>query len=141
MIIVIRIAGMVEIPNNVTETLFRMRLRRKYCAVLLQDNEETKKLLRHVRNHVAYGAIDAETLRDLILKRGKLINKKKIDLLTANKIIEGLDKKGLEALGVKPFFRLAPPVKGIDTKIHFGRKKGVLGDNGKEINALVRRML
>jgi large subunit ribosomal protein L30 len=141
MIIVIRIAGMVEIPDNVTETLFRMRLRRKYCAVLLKEDEKSLAVLKYVRNHVAYGKIDSETLKELILKRGKLINKKKMDLITASKIVEGLDKKGLEELGVKPFFRLAPPVKGIDTKIHFGRRKGVLGDNGKDINELVRRML
>jgi hypothetical protein len=65
-------------------------------------------------------------------------DKKKID---AEKIVAGLEKKTLSELGLKPFFRLHPPVKGIDSKIHFGRKKGVLGDNKDKINDLVRRML
>ena len=48
-----------------------------------------------------------------------------------SKPIEGLNKKGLEELGLKPFFRLHPPRGGIESKKHFGVGKGVLGDNKK----------
>lgn len=138
MIIAIRILGLVEIPKKVNETLFRMRLRRKYTAVLLKETEENLKLLKSVRNLVAYGPINPETLKLLIEKRGKPLpsNKGKID---APKIIEQLDKKRLLDLGIKPYFRLHPPRGGIDSKIHF--PKGVLGDNKEKINDLVRRML
>lgn len=138
MIIAIRISGLVEIPNNVQETLFRMRLRRKYTAVLLKEGEENKKLLQSVRNFIAFGPIDKETLVQLIEKRGQVIGNKKID---AQKIAEQLDKKPLDELGIKPFFRLHPPRGGISTKLHFPIKKGVLGDNKESINKLVRRML
>ena len=57
MILVIRISGMVKISKSVEETLFRLRLRRKYAAVLIKDTNENKKLLHRIRNHVAYGAI------------------------------------------------------------------------------------
>jgi len=50
MILAIRISGLVEIPKKVNETLFRMRLRRKYAAVLLKPTEENMKLLASVRN-------------------------------------------------------------------------------------------
>jgi large subunit ribosomal protein L30 len=138
MIIVIRISGLVEIPPNVQETLFRMRLRRKYSAVLLKHGPENLKLLKKVRNFVAYGRIDKETLYDLLAKRAKSIGKTKID---PEKIIAQLDKKSLSDLGVKGFFRLHPPRGGINTKVHFPINKGVLGDNGEKINDLVRRML
>lgn len=139
MIIVIRISGMVGISHDVKETLYRLRLRRKYSAVLIKPSPETLKLIKKVRNFVAYGDIDNETLKELIEKRAQPVDKgKKID---AKKIILELEKKSLQSLGLKPFFRLHPPRKGIESKKHFGVGKGILGDNKKKINELVRRML
>lgn len=139
MIITIRISGLVGVPRNAREALFRMRLRRKYSAVLLKPSTENLKLLKKLRNHIAYGDIDKETLTKLIEKRGQSLDKsKKID---AKKVIEGLEKKSLKDLGLKPFFRLHPPRGGIEAKTHFPIRKGVLGDNKRKINDLVRRML
>jgi large subunit ribosomal protein L30 len=138
MILIIRIKGMVEIPKAVQETLFRLGLRRKYSAVLLKPTPESKKLLYKIRNYVAYGDIDKSTLTELIKTRGQSIEKKSFD---AEKIVQDLEKKSLKSLGLKPFFRLHPPRKGIEAKKHFGVGKGVLGDNKKDINKLVKRML
>ena len=138
MIAVIRISGLVEMPPKAQEALYRMRLRRKYSSVLLKPTKENLSLLKEVRNFVAYGNIDDGTLKLLIEKRGFSLNKKKID---ANSVIEQLDKKNLDSLGLKPFFRLHPPRGGIDSKIHFPKKKGVLGDNKEKINDLIRRIL
>ncbi len=136
MIIAIRISGLVEMLKRNQETLFRMHLRRKYSAVLLKENEETKNLLQIVRNFVAYGKIDSKILEELIAKRGKSKDNKKVD---AKKIMEIIEKDGFEKSGLKPFFRLHPPRGGINSKAHY--PKGVLGDNKEEINELVRRML
>lgn len=138
MILAIRISGMVEISGEVSEALHRMRLRRKYCAVLIKPTPENMALITKVRNTIAYGDVDKETLQLLIEKRGVSADGKKVD---AKKVVEGLDKSDLASLGLKPFFRLHPPRGGIDTKIHFGTKKGVLGDNKAKINELVRKML
>lgn len=138
MILVIRISGLVEIPEHMNETLFRMRLRRKYSAVLLKETKENLALLQKVRNQVAFGIISKETLIELIKKRGQSSDKKKID---ADKVASQLDSKSLSDLGLKPFFRLHPPRGGIDSKVHFPIRKGVLGDNKDKINDLVRRML
>ncbi len=139
MIIVIRISGLVEVPHNIEESLSRLRLRKKYTAVLINPTPPNIKLLKKIRDYVAYGDINTETLSLLIKKRGKSIKKNaKID---ADSIISQLDKKPLSSLGLKPFFGLHPPIGGIDSKIHFPIKKGVLGDNKQKINELVRRML
>ena len=138
MILVIRISGLVEMPGDAGEALSRMRLRRKYSAILLQPTPMNLALLKKVRNFVAYGPISKETLVELLEKRGMVIGGKKID---AAKIADQLDKKSLEELGLKPFFRLHPPRGGIDSKVHFPIRKGVLGDNKEKINDLVRRML
>ena len=136
---VIRISGLVEVPHTVQETLFRIRLRRKYTLVLMPSTPLTNLLLKTVRNFVAYGEIDKETLSLLFQKRAQLIDKKKkINLLDAAALVE---KKKLEDLGLKPFFRLHPPRGGIDSRYHFGVRKGVLGDHKEKINDLIRRML
>jgi large subunit ribosomal protein L30 len=139
MIIAIRISGMVNIDAPVEESLFRLRLRRKYSAVLVRPTAENLKLLQHLRNFIAYGDISKETLKELIIKRGAPLKKgTKID---ADRVVLDLEKKDLEALGIKPFFRLHPPRGGADTKVHFPVRKGILGDNKEKINVLVRRML
>ncbi|MEK6899437.1 MAG: uL30 family ribosomal protein [Nanoarchaeota archaeon] len=138
MIVVIRISGMVEIPDNIQEMLYRMRLRQKYATVIMHETPENAKILERVRNFVAFGKISESMLEQLIEIRGERFDKKKID---AKKIASELGKKNLEELGVKPFFRLHPPRRGIDSKKHFGVGKGVLGNNGEAINKLVERML
>jgi len=123
-------------PPYAKETLFRMRLRKKYSAILLKENKQTSHLLQAVRNFVAYGKIDPKTMEELISKRGKSIDKKKFD---AKKVAEIIEKEGFAKSGIWSFFRLHPPRKGIDSKSHY--PKGVLGDNKEKINDLVRRML
>ena len=138
MIAVIRISGMVDRDSDVQETLYRLRLRRKYATVLLSSTKSNLALLQKVRNQVAYGEINHETLLELIKKRGRPLKKShKID---AEKIASEIEK-GLTDIGIKPFFRLHPPRGGIESKKHFTVGKGVLGNNKSSINDLIRRML
>lgn len=136
MILIIRISGLVEMPSDAQETLFRMHLRRKYSAIILKETKETTDLLQKVRNFVAYGKADLKTIEELVDKRGQSLSGKKID---AKKVAEIIEKEGILKSGIKQFFRLHPPRKGINSKAHY--PKGVLGDNGEKINDLVRRML
>lgn len=136
MILVIRIAGGINMSSDSKETLFRLGLRRKYSAILLKESEQTQKILQVIRNFVAYGPISPKTLELLISKRGQSLNKTRVD---AKRVASELDKKSLEELGLKPYFRLHPPRRGINSKVHF--PKGVLADNGEKINELVERML
>ncbi len=138
MILAIRISGLVEIPKAVNESLFRFRLRKKYTAVLVKPTENNMKILKRLRNNIAYGTISNEGIKILLEKRGKSFDKKKID---AAKVVEQLEKKDLQDLGVKPWFRLHPPRGGIESKVHFPIRKGVLGDNKEKIEELMRRML
>ena len=120
MIAVIRIKGMIGLKKAVAETLYRIRLRKKYaCVVFKKPTEAHITMLKGLRNFVAYGEINDETYKQLKEKRG----------------IKDKDGK------LKPFFRLHPPRGGIDAKKHFGVKKGVLGNNKDKINELILRML
>ena len=141
---IIRITGMVNMKKEDEETLSRLRLRRKYACVMVNENKEIRGMLKKIRNFVAYGNIDKETLKELIIKRGKSIEgekkKLKINDEKATKLAEEvLKNQSLNNLEIKPFFRLHPPRKGINTRAHFPR--GVLGDNKEKINELIRRML
>lgn len=140
MLLVIRISGLVGMDREENEALHRIRLRRKYAAVLMNPTPENLKILQFLRNFIAFGDVTKETLTLLVHKRGQPIKKgTKID---AKAVVESLDKKSLQDMGLKPFFRLHPPRGGIDSKVHFGAsKKAVLGDNKDKINDLVRRML
>lgn len=142
MIAVIRISGLVEIPRDVQETLFRLRMRKKYTLVLVNETPENLGMLKKVRNFVAFGKIDKETLTELIEKRAKTIANKKIKIdagKIATELLDGKTKKKLSDFGLKLFMGMHPPRKGIDSKIHY--PKGVLGDHGDKINDLIRRML
>jgi large subunit ribosomal protein L30 len=115
MIAIIRITGQVGLRSEIKETLDRLKLRKKYsCTVIKKPTKVEEGMIQAVRNFVAYGEISEETYKELVEKRGK----------------QGTS-----------FFRLHPPRKGIDSKKHFGVKKGVLGNNKEKINDLIQRML
>ena len=139
MIAIIRISGMVDVQRGMAETLFRLRLRRKYSCVVVREKEELQSLLKKIRNFVSYGKIDKETFIELVEKRGQSLKKEKIKAKEiVEKFIDSRTNENLDKFGIKPFFRLHPPRGGIKSKLHY--PKGVLGEN-KEINELIRRML
>lgn len=117
MIAIIRIHGRVKINKKIEDTLSRLRLRKKYTCVVLEPNKENLGMIKKLRDFVAYGEISEETYKKLVDARGKK------------------DKDG----NLKPFFRLHPPRKGINSKLHF--PQGVLGNNKEKINELIERML
>lgn len=112
MLAVIRIKGQVGLRKGVEETLNRLRLKKKYSCVVLEETNENRGMVKKVKDFVAFGNINDETLKEMKEKRGQKI--------------EG-------------FFRLHPPRKGINTKEHF--PKGALGNHGDKINELIKKML
>ena len=139
LVAVVRISGMVKVNKDVAEALDRLKLRRKYACVLINSNKDSLGMLKKVRYHVAYGEIKKDILLKLIKSRGKSKLGDKKELKVDDKIVDEIfNGKKLDELGLKSFFRLHPPRKGIDSKLQY--PKGVLGNN-KEINELIGRML
>ena len=137
LIVLIRIAGQVKVIGDVKNTLERLRLRKKYSCVLLKPTKDILGMIKKIRYHVAFGNIDKKILIELIKARGKTLDKSEVN---AEKIAEELiSGKKLQDLGLKPFFTLHPPRKGIKSKLQY--PKGVLGDNKADINKLIERML
>jgi large subunit ribosomal protein L30 len=137
-IAVIRIIGMVKVKPDTAETLYRLGLRRKYSCILINpSNISLMGMLNKVKYSVAYGEVDKDILGKLIKSRAEKIDGGKFD---SEKITEEiLSGKNLKDFGLKSFFRLHPPRKGIKSKLQY--PKGVLGNHGKDINKLIERML
>jgi len=113
---VIRISGRVKVSKDIEETLHRLRLRKKYACIVIKPAKDILGMLNKIKYCVAYGEIDESTYDKLVKARGKKVNGK-----------------------LKPFFSLHPPRKGIKSKLQY--PKGVLGNNKKDINKLIERML
>ncbi len=153
LIAVVRIAGEVEIKKEIVNTLYRLRLRRKYsCTLIDSKNMGLMGMLNKVRHQVAFGEIDEEMLVRLLNARGQkvekasLLDKSNENSKKAAKTVnyeeaasELMNGKTLTELGFKGFFRLHPPRKGIKSKQIY--PKGVLGNHKKDINKLIERML
>jgi large subunit ribosomal protein L30 len=137
LLVLIRIHGEVKVKWFIEEALDRLRLRRKYACVIVPNKREFLGMIKKVKHYIAYGEIEKETLIKLMKARAQKIDKKEFD---AEKISEEiLSGKSLKYLGFKPFFRLHPPRGGIKSKLLY--PEGVLGNNKKDINKLVDRML
>jgi len=140
MIAVIRIAGQVKVREEIEQTLYRLRLRKKFACTLIHEKDKVKiGMLKKVKDFVAFGEIDKGTLVRLIEKRGKRKDKK--ETKDAEKIAEEVENgKNAEELGFKSFFNLHPPRGGLkSSKKQFPR--GVLGNHKQEINKLIGKML
>ncbi len=138
MIVIIRIKGQTGLRKVTNETLDRLRIKKKYACVVVQETKENLGMINKLTSFIAYGRINEDDLTKLIEKRGIQLDKsKKIDARkVAEEIIKG--KKPAD-LNLKSFFRLHPPRKGIKSKLHYPR--GVLGNHGDKINLLLKRML
>ncbi len=151
---IIRIRGTADVPPDVKATLRMLRLTKKFTAAIYPKDPTIDGMLKVVKDWVTWGEIDRETLRELILKRGRLIGNKPIteELLKevtgmgVNELIDALlnGKVKWHKLDskVKPVFRLHPPRGGFKKSIKKPVKAGgELGYRGTDINDLIRKMI
>ncbi|MCL4372963.1 50S ribosomal protein L30 [Candidatus Parvarchaeota archaeon] len=122
-------------------------LKKLYSCALVDNSPRNKGILNIINSVVTYGEIDSKTLSKLLLKRGRISNKKKIEMKEQdiNSFSESFLKgeKKIADLGVKNIFNLHPPIKGFERK---GKKtpfslKGAFGYRGDKINELLDRMI
>jgi len=150
--IVLRIRGRVDVRKDISETLRRLNLHKKFHATIVPDTPDYRGMLFKVKDYVAYGPADSKTVKELILKRGRLIGNKpitegyiksklKLSLeQLVDKIVNG-EIKLKDIKGMKPVFRLNPPRGGFkrSTKKHY-TAGGELGYR-EDISSLILRMI
>jgi large subunit ribosomal protein L30 len=149
--LVVRIKGTVNVPAWANTTLANLNLDKKFRATLVAENFETLGMLRKVKDIVAWTSVDADFIKELLERRGKISGYKPItksDLPKGFESIEELataiaqNKTSMSKLNsIKPWFALAPPKGGFKqkTKTQFSQN-GVLGHN-EQLVQLVKNML
>jgi len=150
--IVVRIRGRVDVRYDIKETLKRLNLHRKFHATIVPDTPSYRGMLFKVKDYVAYGPADADTVKELLIKRGRLIGNKPLTEdyiksklgLSLKELSEKIANGSLklkDIIGLKPVFRLNPPRGGFrrSTKKHI-TAGGELGYRD-DIKNLILRML
>ena len=159
----IRIRGQVNLNHKMKKALDMINLKKANHLSLWPENKGAKKMLERTQGNITFGEIDDATLRELLEKKaeacmppknGKKEEKKakgakaektsakgKVDVKHVIEILK--NGKNPKEAGIKNCFRLAAPTKGYERG---GIKKpyklgGALGYRGKEINALIKKML
>jgi large subunit ribosomal protein L30 len=149
---VIRIKGPSHIRKDIEITLKLLRLHKANHCVLVPEKKEMLGMLKKCESAITWGKISEEMLTKLLEKRGRIIGNKKITEKylkekninnfkeLAKQLIE--NKIKLQALGIKPVFRLKPPSKGFE-RGGIKKSKSIGGALGKreEIDSLLRRMI
>lgn len=149
---VVRLRGQVNISPDVRTTLKNLRLNKVNHMIVIPQDQHNKGMIQRVKDYVAWGEIDAETLALLLENRGRLTGGKR---LTEDYIKEHTTYKGFQSLAeavvkgeyslkdvpdMKPVFRLHPPRKGHRGIKHAYQVGGELGYHGKEITQLLKKM-
>lgn len=148
----VRVRGNVNVRGNIQDTLKMLRLHKVNHCVLLADNPHNAGMIQKVKDFVAYGVINADTLAEILANRGRLEGDVR---LTDEYVAENTSYDSIKSLAqavcdgnatlkdvpkLKPVFRLHPPRKG-----HAGIKRtvqqgGALGNHGEDINKLLKKM-
>ncbi len=61
-ILIIRIRGKVGVNQKVEKTMRLIGLKNKFNAVLLDENEKTKGILKRIKDYVSFGIADEKTI-------------------------------------------------------------------------------
>ena len=111
--LVVRIAGQVKNKKKDNETMKRLKINRKFTAILIEEDDKIRMgMVNAVSKSVAYGKVDAAFVKELNSKR------------TA--------KEGV--------YFLHPPVGGFKKSSRLPTPKGILGEH-EDIVKLAGRML
>lgn len=144
---VIRIRSNLRKARAVKAVTDGLNLRKLYSCVLMDKSDSNLGMLSSAESVLTYGEIDKETLKKLLLKRGRVSNAKKYewDEAKLNSFAEEFmdGKRTLNDMKIKRVFNLHPPIKGFE---RMGKKtpytlKGVFGYRGAAINSLLQRMI
>ena len=150
---VVRIRGIINVKNDIRDTLTMLGLGRVNHCILLNETPESMGMLLKVKDYVTWGPIDADTAATLVKERGRMSGGKSLD----EKSLKDMGKyKSFEDLGkaladgdvvwskmddTVRVFRLHPPRKGLEGIKRSYNVGGALGDRGENINTLLQRMI
>lgn len=150
--LILRIRGRVDVRKDISETLNRLNLNRKFHATVVPDDDVYKGMIFKVKDYVAFGPADPETVKEMLLARGRFLGNKpvtpegikEITGLDIDEVAEKLADGSMrlkDIRGLKPIFRLSPPRGGFKGSIK--KHATVGGELGyrDDISSLIKKML
>ena len=149
---VVQVRGVVKTNHEIKDTLKMLRLHHVNHCVLVPDTPAYLGMIRKVKDFVAYGEVDAETLAAILHTRGRLTGDEKLtdEYVRAHTPYADIDEFAAalcngettfrDLVEIKPVLRLHPPRKGYKTIKRTFQQGGALGYYGPQINDLLYKM-
>jgi len=150
MFAIVRLRGEVNVRPEIKATLGMLRIHRVNHCVVVNEDPHYRGMIQKVKDYVAWGKIDDETLTLLLEKRGRLSGNRRLteEFLKENtkystfkELAAALNSNSanLNDLGIKPIFRLHPARKGLRTTKKTAQQGGDLGFR-QDLTGLIKRM-
>ena len=126
-IAIIRISGGINLTRKVKDTFKFLRLYKKHSLTIVSNTPSYVGMINMIKDHSTWGELDKDTFRLLLEKRGRLPG----NTLLTNSYLNGklntnfdgfvedffsFKKEIKDIPGLKPFFRLSPPLSGFERK-------------------------
>jgi large subunit ribosomal protein L30 len=149
---VVQVRGVVNTNREIKDTLKMLRLHHVNHCVIVPDTPAYLGMIRKVKDFVAYGEVDSETLGTVLRTRGRLTGDEKLtdeyvrehtryaDIDEFAKALCNGEASLRDLAEIKPVLRLHPPRKGYKTIKRTFQQGGALGYYGQEINNLLYKM-
>jgi large subunit ribosomal protein L30 len=150
---IIRIRGSMETRGRVERGLKDLHLTRKNHCILAIDSPQLKGYLILMKDFVSWGDISKENTEKLFKTHSEVSGGAKLtdEYLQKNSKYKSIAEFAhaffdcqasmKDVAGLKPMFRLHPPIKGFDGGIKQPYPKGSLGFRKDGINKLIVRMM
>jgi large subunit ribosomal protein L30 len=149
MFAIVRLRGEVNVRPEIKDTLEMLRIHRVNHCVVVREDAHYRGMIQKVKDYVAWGKIDDDTLALLLERRGRLSGNRRL----TEKYLESTPYRSfrdlakalnsgsisLNELGIKPIFRLHPARKGLKTTKKTAQQGGDLGFR-QDLADLIKRM-
>lgn len=149
MFAIVRLRGGVNTRPEIRDTLEMLRISRINHCVVVKEDPHFRGMIQKVKDYVAWGKVDEDTLAMLLERRGRLPGNRRLTeqylkekgYASAKELAAAVNSGavGLKDLGVKPVFRLHPARKGLRSTKKTAQQGGDLGFR-KDIADLIVRM-
>ena len=150
MFAIIRLRGEVNVRPGIKSTLEMLRIHRVNHCIVVKEDEHFRGMIQKVKDYVAWGKVDDDTLALLLERRGRLSANRRLteQFLKENTSYASFKElacavnsgaASLKDLGIKPIFRLHPARKGLKTIKKTAQQGGDLGFRA-DLADLIKRM-
>ena len=148
MFAIVRLRGEVNTRPEIRDTLDMLRISRINHCVVVKEDPHYRGMIQKVKDYVAWGKIDEDTLAMLLERRGRLSGNRRLTeqflkekgFASVKELAEAVNSGAvsLKELGIKPVFRLHPARKGLKSTKKTARQGGDLGFRDDIADLIVR---